>query len=210
MEIIDKLEAIKERWENLREQLNDPDLMNDMKRFVKVNKDYKDLEPVVEAFNEYKMVLGNIEEAKEILKTEKDEDMREMAQEQLDEASERSGKLEEDIRLMLIPKDPQDSKNAVMEIRAGTGGDEACIFAGDLYRMYLKFCETKNWKVETVDISEGTVGGFKEIVFNVIGLRHLEVRVGSAPRTTCAKNRDTRQNTHFSSLSGGPPRSRGI
>ena len=169
MEIIDKLEAIKERWENLREQLNDPDLMNDMKRFVKVNKDYKDLEPVVEAFNEYKMVLGNIEEAKEILKTEKDEDMREMAQEQLDEASERSGKLEEDIRLMLIPKDPQDSKNAVMEIRAGTGGDEACIFAGDLYRMYLKFCETKNWKVETVDISEGTVGGFKEIVFNVIG-----------------------------------------
>ena len=135
MEIIDKLEAIKERWENLREQLNDPDLMNDMKRFVKVNKDYKDLEPVVEAFNEYKMVLGNIEEAKEILKTEKDEDMREMAQEQLDEASERSGKLEEDIRLMLIPKDPQDSKNAVMEIRAGTGGDEACIFAGDLYRM---------------------------------------------------------------------------
>ena len=144
MEIIDKLEAIKERWENLREQLNDPDLMNDMKRFVKVNKDYKDLEPVVEAFNEYKMVLGNIEEAKEILKTEKDEDMREMAQEQLDEASERSGKLEEDIRLMLIPKDPQDSKNAIMEIRAGTGGDEACIFAGDLYRMYLKFCETKN------------------------------------------------------------------
>lgn len=169
MEIIDKLEAIKERWEALREQLNDPELMNDMKRYVKVNKDYKDLEPVVEAFNQYKTYLANISEAKELLKTEKDEDMREMAQEELDEATEKVGKLEEDIRLMLIPKDPTDGKNAVMEIRAGTGGDEAAIFAGDLYRMYLKFCEAKNWKVETVDANEGTAGGFKEIVFNVIG-----------------------------------------
>ena len=169
MEIIDKLEAIKERWEALREQLNDPELMNDMKRYVKVNKDYKDLEPVVDAFNQYKTYLANISEAKELLKTEKDEDMREMAQEELDEATEKVGKLEEDIRLMLIPKDPTDGKNAVMEIRAGTGGDEAAIFAGDLYRMYLKFCEAKNWKVETVDANEGTAGGFKEIVFNVIG-----------------------------------------
>ena len=169
MEIIDKLEAIKERWEALREQLNDPELMNDMKRYVKVNKDYKDLEPVIEAFNQYKTYLANISEAKEMLKTEKDEDMRAMAQEELDEATEKVAKLEEDIRLMLIPKDPTDGKNAVMEIRAGTGGDEAAIFAGDLYRMYLKFCETKNWKVETVDANEGTAGGFKEIVFNVIG-----------------------------------------
>ena len=169
MEIIDKLEAIKERWEGLREQLNDPELMNDMKRYVKVNKDYKDLEPVIEAFNQYKTYLANISEAKEMLKTEKDEDMRQMAQEELDEATEKVGKLEEDIRLMLIPKDPTDGKNAVMEIRAGTGGDEAAIFAGDLYRMYLKFCEAKNWKVETVDANEGTAGGFKEIVFNVIG-----------------------------------------
>lgn len=169
MEIIDKLEAIKERWEGLREQLSDPELMNDMKRFVKVNKDYKDLEPVVEAFNQYKTYLANIEEAKELLKTEKDEDMRLMAQEEFDEATEKSAKLEEEIRVMLIPKDPTDGKNAVMEIRAGTGGDEAAIFAGDLYRMYLKFCEAKNWKVETVDANEGTAGGFKEIVFNVIG-----------------------------------------
>ena len=169
MEIIDKLEAIKERWEALREQLNDPELMNDMKRYVKVNKDYKDLEPVVEAFNQYKTYLANISEAKELLKTEKDEDMRQMAQEELDDATEKVAKLEEDIRLMLIPKDPTDGKNAVMEIRAGTGGDEAAIFAGDLYRMYIKFCEAKNWKVETVDANEGTAGGFKEIVFNVIG-----------------------------------------
>ena len=132
MEIIDKLEAIKERWEGLREQLNDPELMNDMKRYVKVNKDYKDLEPVIEAFNQYKTYLANISEAKEMLKTEKDEDMRQMAQEELDEATEKVGKLEEDIRLMLIPKDPTDGKNAVMEIRAGTGGDEAAIFAGEL------------------------------------------------------------------------------
>lgn len=169
MDIIDKLEAIKTKWESLKEQLNDPELMNDMKRYVKINKDYKDLEPVVNAFTQYKTLLSNIEEAKEILKIEKDEDLKEIAQEELDIAIEKCAKLEEEIRIMLIPKDPQDSKNAIVEIRAGTGGDEACIFAGDLYRMYMKYCETKGWKTELVDMNEGTVGGFKEVVFNVIG-----------------------------------------
>lgn len=169
MDIIDKLEAIKAKWEALGEELNNPDLMNDMKRYVKVNKDYKDLEPIVQKFTEYKTLTSNIEEAKDILKTEKDEDMRAIAQEELDTSLEKMEKAEEEIRVMLIPKDPQDSKNAVLEIRAGTGGDEACIFAGDLYRMYLKFCETKGWKTELVDMSEGAVGGFKEIVFNVVG-----------------------------------------
>lgn len=169
MEIIDKLETIRRRWEEMSEQLNDPAVMSDMKRYVKLNKDYKDLEPVVQAFTDYKNVLSNIDNAREIIKKEKDEDFREMAREELESFLEEKEKLEEDIRIMLIPKDPQDSKNAVVEIRAGTGGDEASIFAGDLYRMYIKYCETKGWKTEVVDMNEGTVGGFKELVFNVIG-----------------------------------------
>ncbi len=169
MEIIDKLEGIKTKWETLGEQLNDPEIIGDMKRFVKINKDYKDLEPIVVAFKEYKNLLANIEEAREILKNEKDDDLREMAQEELETAEQRCETLVEEIRVMLIPKDPTDDKNAVMEIRAGTGGDEASIFAGDLYRMYIRYCETKGWKIELVEMNEGTAGGFKEIVFNVIG-----------------------------------------
>ena len=169
MEIIDKLEDIKTKWETLGEQLNDPEIIGDMKRFVKINKDYKELEPIVIAFKEYKNLLSNIEEAREILKNEKDDDMREMAQEELDASEQRREVIEEDIRLMLIPKDPTDDKNAVMEIRAGSGGDEASIFAGDLYRMYIRYCETKGWKIELVEMNEGTAGGFKEVVFNVIG-----------------------------------------
>ena len=169
MEIIDKLEDIKTKWENLGEQLNDPEIIGDMKRFVKINKDYKELEPIVVAFKEYKNLLANIEEAREILKNEKDDDIREMAQEELETSEQRREVIEEDIRLMLIPKDPTDDKNAVMEIRAGSGGDEASIFAGDLYRMYIRYCETKGWKIELVEMNEGTAGGFKEVVFNVIG-----------------------------------------
>ncbi|MDD4086443.1 MAG: peptide chain release factor 1 [Bacteroidales bacterium] len=169
MEIIDKLETIQRRWEEMSEQLNDPEVMSDMKRYVKLNKDYKDLEPVVQTFTQYKNVVANIDNAREIIKKEKDEDFREMAREELDSFLEEKDKLEEEIRIMLIPKDPQDSKNAVVEIRAGTGGDEASIFAGDLYRMYMKYCETKGWRTEVVDMNEGTVGGFKEVVFNVIG-----------------------------------------
>ena len=169
MEIIDKLETINRRWEEMSEQLSDPAVMSDMKRYVKLNKDYKDLEPVVQAFKEYKSVISNIENAREIIKKEKDEDFREMAREELDTFEERKEKLEEDIRIMLIPKDPQDDKNAVVEIRAGTGGDEASIFAGDLYRMYIKYCETKGWKTDLVNMNEGTSGGFKEVVFNVSG-----------------------------------------
>ena len=169
MEIIDKLEDIKTKWETLGEQLNDPEIIGDMKRFVKINKDYKELEPIVVAFKEYKNLLSNIEEAREILRNEKDDDMREMAQEELDASEQRRDVIEEEIRLMLIPKDPTDDKNAVMEIRAGSGGDEASIFAGDLYRMYIRYCETKGWKIELVEMNEGTAGGFKEVVFNVIG-----------------------------------------
>jgi peptide chain release factor 1 len=169
VDIVDKLETIKRRWEEMAEQLNDPAVMADMKKYVKLNKDYKDLEPVVGAFKEYKNVVANIENAREIIRTEKDDDFRNMAREELDEFQATKEKLEEDIRLMLIPSDPQDSKNAIVEIRAGTGGDEASIFAGDLFRMYLKYCENKGWKTDVVEMNEGTVGGYKEVVFNVVG-----------------------------------------
>jgi len=169
VEILDKLEIIKNRWEEIGDQMNDPDVMSDVKRFVKLNKDYRELEPIVNTYKEYKNIIGNIENAKEILETEKDPEFREMAKEELEELIPQKEKLEEEIRILLIPKDPQDSKNAIVEIRAGTGGDEASIFAGDLFRMYQKFCEGKKWKVDIVNISEGTSGGFKEIVFNVTG-----------------------------------------
>mgnify|MGYP002278845447 CR=1 FL=1 len=149
--------------------MSDPSAMADMKHFVKLNKDYKELEPVVQSYKTYKNLLGNIENAREILENEKDPEFREMAKEELEELQPKLKETEEQIRLLLIPKDPQDSKNAVMEIRAGTGGDEASIFAGDLFRMYQKYCETKGWKVDVVELNEGTAGGFKAIVFNVTG-----------------------------------------
>ena len=140
-----------------------------MKRYVKLTKDYKDLQVVIDVYKDYKNVLSNIQNAKDILNNEKDEEFRTMAKEELTTLLERSEQLEQDIRLLLIPADPQDNKNAIVEIRAGTGGDEASIFAGDLFRMYTHYCESKNWKLDVVSATEGTIGGFKEIVFNVIG-----------------------------------------
>ena len=169
MDITEKLETIRHRWEEMGEQLADPAVAADMKRFVKLNKDYKDLEPIVMAFKEYKTLKANVEEAREILATEKDEDLRKMAVEEIESAQTKIDQLEQDIRVMMIPKDPQDSKNAIMEIRAGTGGDEACLFAGDLFRMYSKFCEAKGWKTEVTSVSEGASGGYKEIDFTVTG-----------------------------------------
>lgn len=169
MEILDKLEIIKNRWEGLAEQMSDPDVLSDMKRFVKINKDYKDLEPVVLAYKEYKNIFDNIESAKDVIANETDADFKEMAKEELEELNPKLEEMEENIRVLMIPKDPEDDKNAVMEVRAGTGGDEASIFAGDLFRMYQKYCDAKHWKIDIVNINEGTSGGFKEIVFNVNG-----------------------------------------
>ena len=167
--MIEKLAAIYNRWLEIGEQMNDPDVISDMKRFVKLNRDYRDLEPIVEAYKEYKNVVDNIESTKELLQTETDEDFREMAKEELNEYQKRKEELEAEIKILLIPKDPEDAKNVVMEIRAGTGGDEASIFAGDLFRMYSKYIESKGWKIDIVDVNEGTMGGYKEIVFNVTG-----------------------------------------
>jgi peptide chain release factor 1 len=167
--MLEKLEAIYNRFKEIEEEMNDPSIIADMKKYIKINKDYKELQRIVKAYKEYKNITDNIISTKDLLRTEKDEEFREMAKLELSELNDRKETLEEEIRLMLIPADPQDDKNAIMEIRAGTGGDEASIFAGDLYRMYVKYCETRNWKIELVDMTEGTVGGFKEIIMEVKG-----------------------------------------
>ncbi|MDP4281128.1 MAG: peptide chain release factor 1 [Bacteroidota bacterium] len=167
--MLDKLEAIKLKFEEIQNEMNDPSVMSDMKHFIKLSKDYKELLPIMEAYDKYRTILSNIDQTKDILYNEKDEEFRSLAKEELNSLNSQKDVLEEEIRLLLIPADPQDSKNAVVEIRAGTGGDEASIFAGDLFRMYSKYCETKHWKTELVDFTEGTVGGYKEIIFNVIG-----------------------------------------
>ena len=167
--ILSKLEGVKHKFDEVAQQITDPDVIADMKKFVSLNKEYRELEPVVEAYEKYKNLLSNLESAKSMLASEKDDEMRELAKAEVDELEEQQPKLEEEIKLLLIPKDPQDSKNAILEIRAGTGGDEASIFAGDLFRMYTKFIERKGWKMEVTNTSEGTVGGFKEVVVKVSG-----------------------------------------
>jgi peptide chain release factor 1 len=166
--MLEKLEAIFQRWKNVEGELSNPDVMSDMKRYAQLNKEYKDLTKVVDEYNIYRNIMSNIDANKQILATEKDEEFREMAKSELDELLVQQEEKEEQIRLMLIPKDPEDSKNALVEIRGGTGGDEAALFAGDLYRMYMRYCEKRGWKTELVDYTEGTSGGYKEIVFNVI------------------------------------------
>jgi peptide chain release factor 1 len=167
--LLPRLEAIVGRFEEVELSLSDPAVVSDMSRFKKLNKEYKDLQTLVNAYHSYKGVLNNIESAKEVLYSEEDDDFKQMARQELDEMLIKKEALEEEVRIMLIPKDPEDERNAVLEIRAGTGGDEASIFAGDLARMYQRFCEGKGWKVEIVDQNEGTMGGFKEIVMEVSG-----------------------------------------
>ncbi|MBN2813250.1 MAG: peptide chain release factor 1 [Bacteroidales bacterium] len=167
--ILDKLEGVKMRFEEVGRLLTAPDVMNDMKKYIQLNKEYKDLDPVVKAYFEYKNTLSNIDTAKAMLAAEKDDELREMAKAELDDLSGRIDEMEENLKILLLPADPQDGKNAILEIRAGTGGDEASIFAGDLFRMYTKFCEQKGWKIEITTLTEGTAGGYKEIIANVKG-----------------------------------------
>jgi peptide chain release factor 1 len=167
--MLEKLQIIKQRFDEVSDLIIQPDIITDQKRYVQLNKEYKDLKILMDKGYEYKGLLANLAEAEEIIGDGVDPEMVEMAKMQYDEAKEKIPLMEEEIKFMLIPKDPEDSKNAVVELRAGTGGDEASIFAGDLFRMYSKYCESKGWKVSTVDFSEGTNGGFKEIQFEVIG-----------------------------------------
>ena len=167
--LVEKLQALKEKYESLSGQLSDPDVMSDMKKYIQLNKEYKELEPIVAAGDKYTRLVSDLAGAKEILSKEKDEDLRELAKEEVASIEEKLPVMEEEIKLLLIPKDPQDGKNAMVEIRGGTGGDEAAIFAGDLFRMYAKYCERKGWKLEINSQSEGAVGGYKEIIFKVSG-----------------------------------------
>ena len=167
--LLSRLDGIEARFAEVSTLITDPDVMADMKRFVKLTKEYKDLEQLTKTTRRYRNLLENIDEARQMLADESDEEMRAIAKEQLEEASGRLPALEEEIKILLIPADPEDSKNAIVEIRGGTGGDEAALFAGDLFKMYSKYCETKGWNVAVTSFSEGTAGGYKEIVFAVTG-----------------------------------------
>ena len=167
--MLDKFDAIEARFREVELLLSNSETMQDMKRFTQLNKEYSDLKEVVETANEYKTVLNYYQQAKDILANEKDQDLKEMARMEAEEMEAKIGPLEDKIRLLLIPKDPEDAKNAIVEIRAGTGGDEASLFAGDLMKMYMRYCENKGWKVEVLDESEGTAGGYKEVILEVTG-----------------------------------------
>ncbi|MBD2751915.1 peptide chain release factor 1 [Spirosoma validum] len=167
--MLDQLEAIRERFNEVSQQIVQPEAVSDQKRFMKLSKEYKDLEKIVVQYQAYTQLLEEIENAKQIIATEKDEDFRELAKAELDELLPRRETLEEALKEMLMPKDPNDSKNVILEIRGGTGGDEAAIFAGDIFRMYQRFCEKMGWRMSLVDFTEGTSGGYKEIVTEIEG-----------------------------------------
>lgn len=167
--MLDKLQIVKQRFDEINDLIIQPNIINDQKRYIALNKEYKDLKLLVDKRDEYKLLLDNLKEAEDIINEGGDAEMVEMAKMQYDEATEEIPKMEDEIKFLLIPKNPEDSKNAVVELRAGTGGDEASIFAGDLYRMYTKYCESKGWKIDVVDFNEGTSGGFKEMIFEVNG-----------------------------------------
>lgn len=167
--MLDKLLAIKERYEYLQEQLSDPGVMSDISRFTKISKEYRNLEPIVQAYHQYKRLTDTIAESKEILATESDAELLGMAKSELTEAEKDLPALEEEVRILLVPKDPEDERDAVLEIRSGTGGDEASIFAGDLYRMYERYISSKGWRIESQEVSEGTAGGYSKIIVEVTG-----------------------------------------
>ena len=167
--MIDRLAIVKQRFDEVSDLIIQPDIIADQKRYVSLNREYKDLSALMEKRTAYLNLTQRQQEAEEIISDGSDLEMTDMAKEELEEVKSKLPELEETIRFMLIPKDPEDAKNIVMELRAGTGGDEASIFAGDLYRMYTKYCESKGWKVSVVDLSEGTAGGFKEIIMEVSG-----------------------------------------
>ena len=167
--MIDRLAIVKQRFDEVSDLIIQPDIIADQKRYVALNREYKDLSALMEKRTAYLNLTRRQQEAEEIISDGSDLEMTDMAKEELEEIKSKLPEIEETIRFMLIPKDPEDAKNIVMELRAGTGGDEASIFAGDLYRMYTKYCESKGWKVSVVDLSEGTAGGFKEIIMEVSG-----------------------------------------
>lgn len=168
-DLLSKLSSLHDRREEIGKQLADPSVIADQKRFVELNRSYRELEPIDQAFARFKQMHDDLAGAETMLRTEKDDEMLDMARTERDELRASIEAMEEEVRMMLVPKDPNDARNCTVEVRAGTGGDEASLFAGDLYRMYTRYCEGRGWKIEVADVSEGTVGGYKEVVFNVIG-----------------------------------------
>lgn len=167
--MLDKLESIEQRYKEIEQKLSEPDALSDIKQFARLNKEYKELTKIHNAYEVYRNITGNIKSASDILFNEKDEELKELAKNELEELNTQLEQIDSEIRYMLLPKDPDDAKDAVVEIRAGTGGDEASIFAGDLFNMYLRFCEKKGWKSELLNHSEGTMGGYKEVIFEIHG-----------------------------------------
>ena len=167
--MLDKLEAIHARFLEVELLLSSPEVASDMTKFTKLNKEYSDLRKVDAKYFEYKNLLSNLAEAREMLDSSTDPEMKELAKEEFEALNERQGPLEEEIKMLLVPKDPEDDRNAMLEIRAGTGGDEASLFAGDLFRMYTRYFDTQGWKYEIMDITEGTAGGYKEIILKIEG-----------------------------------------
>ena len=165
--LLEKVLSLQDKYKRLEEQLADPEVIADMKKFVQLNKDYKELQPIITAGLEYKRLVDELAQAKDILMNEKDDDLKDMAKEEIAEIEPKLPEMEQNIKLLLIPADPDDSKNAMVEIRGGTGGDEAAIFAGDLFRMYQHFAERRGWKLEVTDQAPGTSGGYKQIVFKL-------------------------------------------
>lgn len=211
--ILSRLDGLKIKYEEIGQQMTDPEVIADMKKFVALNKEYKELQPVVETSEKYRTALNHLAEAKEILTTEKDDELREMARMEVAELEPELERLEEEIKLLLIPADPQDSKNAIVEIRGGTGGDEAALFAGDLFRMYTKYIEKRGWKYEINSMSEGTSGGFKEIVMKVIGdsvYGVLKYESGVHRVQRVPADRNPRPRTHVGRVGGRTARSRRV
>ena len=163
--LLEKVLSLQDKYKKLEQQLSDPEVIADMKKFVQLNKDYKELQPIIAAGLEYKRLIDELSQAKDILMNEKDDDLQVMARDEIAEIEPRLPQMEQDIKLLLIPADPDDSKNAMVEIRGGTGVDEAAIFAGDLFRMYQHYAERRGWKLEITDQAPGTSGGYKQIVF---------------------------------------------
>ena len=201
--ILNRLDGLKLKFEEIGQQMTDPEVIGDMKKFVQLNKEYKELKPIIETSERYRTAVNNLREAKDILANEKDEDLREMAREEVAELEPAIDRLEEEIKLLLIPKDPQDEKNAIVEIRGGTGGDEAALFAGDLLRMYTKYAESKGWKYEINSASEGSSGGYKGGRDEGHGrqrLRDSQVRIGRTPRAGVPQT-ETQGRVHTSAAS---------
>jgi len=170
MNLSEKLEKIKERYELVNQQLSDPAVISDRKKMIILGKERSELEEIVQVYQNYKTVLDNLKGNKEIIDANEDAELVEMAEIELEELNNQKEKLEEEIKIILLPKDPNDDKSVIIEIRAGTGGDEAALFAGDLFRMYTRFAENKGWKIEIIDINDTGLGGLKEVVFSLDGL----------------------------------------